>query len=179
MSNSSTSSTPQSSVILPPTFSNSVSPSSFSLFAHSPTPANTSLFHNTPPFKFWSSDYRSGITSIYTALQAGCVQSQEVLGFIRERVESERQISIGLIPNALREDGFGAGKSLILEWRIGAEQRDRELTHEPFRFIFAGFCVDEGASLRMGYEAILTSAVGESKARTRLADELMVRTLSS
>lgn len=37
------------------------------------------------------------------------------------------------------------------------------------------FSLDEGASLRMGYEAILTSAVGESKARQMLADELMVR----
>ena len=33
---------------------------------------------------------------------------------------------------------------------------------------------DEGASLRMGYEALLTSAVGESRSRQHLADELMV-----
>ncbi|GAA5899161.1 GTPase-activating protein RGD2 [Sporobolomyces salmoneus] len=102
----------QSSVTLPPTFSNS----------------------------FWSTDYRTGFTSIYTALESGIVQSSEILATVKDRVESERLIAQQLLPPALRRDGFAS---------------------------------DEGASLRMGFEAILTSLVGESKSRHQLADELM------
>ncbi|GAA5949780.1 hypothetical protein JCM3765_007687 [Sporobolomyces pararoseus] len=104
--------TVQSAVTLPPTFSNS----------------------------FWSSDYRTGFNSVYSALQSGIVQSQEILSTVKTRVETERLIAQQLLPPALRQDGFGS---------------------------------DEGASLRMGYEALLTSAVGESRYRQYLADELM------
>ncbi|BGP21256.1 rho GTPase-activating protein [Rhodotorula toruloides] len=35
-----------------------------------------------------------------------------------------------------------------------------------------GFAIDEGASVRMGFEALLTAAVGEARARKALADDL-------
>ncbi|GAA5958118.1 hypothetical protein JCM21900_002917 [Sporobolomyces salmonicolor] len=103
---------PSTSVTLPPTFSNS----------------------------FWSSDYRTGFESLYNALDASCVQSDELLAHVRRRVELERQLADGLLPPALRLDGFAS---------------------------------DEGASLRIGFEALLTSSVGEAKARQALADDLM------
>ncbi|GAA6020318.1 hypothetical protein JCM11491_005328 [Sporobolomyces phaffii] len=104
--------TPPSSVTLPPTFANS----------------------------FWSTDYRTGFNSVYSALEAGHVQSQEILAMVKQKVETERLVAQQSLPPALRPDGFA---------------------------------YDEGASLRMGFEALLTSTVGESKARHRLADELM------
>ncbi|CEQ38565.1 SPOSA6832_00007, partial [Sporobolomyces salmonicolor] len=111
---------PSASVTLPPTFSNSVCPSPLSLF--------------------WSSDYRTGFESLYNALNASCVQSDELLAHVRRRVDLERQLADGLLPPALRLDGFAS---------------------------------DEGASLRIGFEALLTSSVGEAKARQALADDLM------
>ncbi|GAA5923312.1 GTPase-activating protein RGD2 [Sporobolomyces koalae] len=98
-------------VTLPPTFSNS----------------------------FWSTDYRTGYRSVYSALQAGIVQSDEILETVLARIELERLIARQLLPPALRRDGFAS---------------------------------DDGSSLRMAFEATLTSLVGESKLRQRTADEL-------
>ncbi|BGP12304.1 hypothetical protein JCM10213_006628 [Rhodosporidiobolus nylandii] len=88
---------------------------------------------------FWSTDYRQGITSLFQALDRGIVESDELVSHVQERADLERRIADGLLPPALRADGFAG---------------------------------DEGASLRMGFEAVLTSAVGEAKARQALAEDL-------
>ncbi|GAA5981053.1 hypothetical protein JCM10908_003965 [Rhodotorula pacifica] len=88
---------------------------------------------------FWSSDYRTGLKSLFTALDAATVQSEELVGHVQRRVELERTLAHGLVPPALRKDGFA---------------------------------LDEGASLRIGFEALLTSSVSEARARQRLAEDL-------
>ncbi|KAM0753052.1 hypothetical protein T439DRAFT_378788 [Meredithblackwellia eburnea MCA 4105] len=102
-------------------------------------PATVSLplsFKNS----FWSQDYRNGYETLYAQLDAGCIQSEEIILNIQRRAHAERQYANDLHPPALRPDGFG---------------------------------IDEGASLKMGLEALLSSAVQESRAHLQLADELI------
>ncbi|GAA5883607.1 hypothetical protein JCM3774_002111 [Rhodotorula dairenensis] len=88
---------------------------------------------------FWSSDYRTGLLSLFTALQAATVQSEELAAHVDRRIRLERSLADGLVPPALRSDGFA---------------------------------LDEGASLRIGFEALLTSSVSEARSRQRLAQDL-------
>ncbi|KWU41583.1 hypothetical protein RHOSPDRAFT_22693, partial [Rhodotorula sp. JG-1b] len=93
---------------------------------------------------FWSTDYRTGLQSLFTALEAATVQSQELAAHVERRSRLERTLANGLVPPALRKDGFA---------------------------------LDEGASLRIGFEALLTSSVSEARARERLAEDLEQRTI--
>ncbi|GAA6018642.1 hypothetical protein JCM10207_008991 [Rhodosporidiobolus poonsookiae] len=88
---------------------------------------------------FWTQDYRTGFETLYNALDARLVQSDELLAHVRQRAHLEGQLADSLLPPALRLDGFAA---------------------------------DEGASLRMGFEAVLTSVVSEARARQALAEDL-------
>lgn len=104
-----------------------------------PSPATITLplsFQNS----FWSQDYRSGYETLYKQLEAGIVQSDEILANIKRRADAERAFGANLHPTALRQEGFG---------------------------------IDEGASLKIGLEALLTSSVQESRAHVQLADELI------
>ncbi|GAA5854960.1 hypothetical protein JCM8547_002323 [Rhodosporidiobolus lusitaniae] len=89
---------------------------------------------------FWSADYRTGVSSLYTQLERGIVQSDEVVSQVERRARLEASLSQGLLPPKLRDDGFGA---------------------------------DEVSSLRMGFEALLTSEVSEARARQALSEDLM------
>ncbi|GAA5891934.1 hypothetical protein JCM8208_002943 [Rhodotorula glutinis] len=88
---------------------------------------------------FWSADYRTGFTSLYDALDASLIQSDELLAQVRRRKDAEESFADTLFPPALRKDGFGA---------------------------------DDGGSLRIGFEALLTQSVNEGRARQALADDL-------
>ncbi|BGO99032.1 Rho-GTPase-activating protein RGD2 [Rhodotorula toruloides] len=88
---------------------------------------------------FWSVPYRQGLESLFTALEAACVQSSELVEHVQARAELEEDLARRMVPPALRRDGFA---------------------------------IDEGASVRMGFEALLTAAVGEARARKALADDL-------
>ncbi|CDR47324.1 RHTO0S14e02168g1_1 [Rhodotorula toruloides] len=88
---------------------------------------------------FWSVPYKQGLESLFTALEAACVQSSELVEHVLARAELEEDLARRMVPPALRRDGFA---------------------------------IDEGASVRMGFEALLTAAVGEARARKALADDL-------
>ncbi|BGP28401.1 Rho-GTPase-activating protein 8 [Rhodotorula toruloides] len=88
---------------------------------------------------FWSVPYRQGLESLFTALEAACVQSSELVEHVQARAELEEDLARRMVPPALRRNGFA---------------------------------IDEGASVRMGFEALLTAAVGEARARKALADDL-------
>ncbi|KPV77972.1 uncharacterized protein RHOBADRAFT_50496 [Rhodotorula graminis WP1] len=88
---------------------------------------------------FWSADYRTGFTSLYDALDASLIQSDELLAQVRRRKDAEESFADSLFPPALRRDGFAA---------------------------------DDGGSLRIGFEALLTQSVNEGRARQALADDL-------
>ncbi|GAA5846868.1 hypothetical protein JCM9279_004472 [Rhodotorula babjevae] len=100
-----------------------------------PRPTLPPTFSNS----FWSADYRTGFTSLYDALDASLIQSDELLAQVRRRKDAEESFADSLFPPALRKDGFGA---------------------------------DDGGSLRIGFEALLTQSVNEGRARQALADDL-------
>ncbi|TNY23812.1 hypothetical protein DMC30DRAFT_413929 [Rhodotorula diobovata] len=100
-----------------------------------PRPTLPPTFSNS----FWSADYRTGFTSLFDALDASLVQSEEVLAHVLSRKNAEELIADNLLPPALRKDGFAA---------------------------------DDGGSLRIGFEALLTQSVNEGRARQALADDL-------
>ncbi|BGP44357.1 Rho-GTPase-activating protein 8 [Rhodotorula kratochvilovae] len=100
-----------------------------------PRPTLPPSFSNS----FWSSDYRTGFTSLYDALDASLVQSDELVAHVQRRKDAEDLVAESLFPPALRQDGFA---------------------------------VDDGGSLRIGFEALLTQSVNEGRARQALADDL-------
>ncbi|BGP52565.1 Rho-GTPase-activating protein 8 [Rhodotorula sphaerocarpa] len=79
---------------------------------------------------FWSSDYRTGLESLFTALEGAAVQSKEVADHVDRRIRLERTLASGLVPPALRPDGF----ALVSEAR--ARQR---LADDLERTILAPF----------------------------------------
>ncbi len=99
---------------------------------------------------------------MFTALDAATVQSQELATHVERRIRLERTLADGLVPPALRKDGFALGALLESALKLG----DNDLT--------SARPADEGASLRIGFEALLTSAVSEARARERLAEDLEV-----
>ncbi|GJN92015.1 hypothetical protein Rhopal_005043-T1 [Rhodotorula paludigena] len=103
--------------------------------APAPRPSLPPTFHNS----FWSSDYRTGYEALYDALDAGLVQSDELTAHVDARANLERTTAQGLLPPALRRDGFA---------------------------------LDDGGSVRMAFEALLTQSVSEARARQALADDL-------
>ncbi|GAA6055536.1 hypothetical protein JCM3770_006775 [Rhodotorula araucariae] len=100
-----------------------------------PRPTLPPTFANS----FWSSDYRTGFTSLYDALDASLVQSDELIALVQRRKDAEDLVADSLFPPALRADGFA---------------------------------LDDGGSLRIGFEALLTQSVNEARARQALAAEL-------
>lgn len=96
--------------VLPATFANSVRPR-----APSPAPcrrAQPSSFADLGTLlQFWSSDYRTGLLSLFTGLQAAVVQSEELAAHVETRIRLERTLANGLVPPALRMDGFALGPS--------------------------------------------------------------------
>jgi hypothetical protein len=92
-----------------------------------------------PRTQFWTQDYKTGYESLYTKLEAGLVESEELTAHIKTRALAERTKGLSCAPRALREDGFG---------------------------------MDEGASLKMGLETLLSVAATESRASLQLADDL-------
>lgn len=72
----------------------------------------TRTLHLAARTQFWSADYRTGFTSLYDALDASLIQSDELLAQVRRRKDAEESFADSLFPPALRKDGFGAGASL-------------------------------------------------------------------
>ncbi|CDZ97766.1 Rho GTPase activation protein [Phaffia rhodozyma] len=64
---------------------------------------------------FWTQDYRNGLEILYSKLEQGFAEDQEILGFIKSRSAATQSFSLALLdlPPSLNSDGFdkdeGAG----------------------------------------------------------------------
>lgn len=75
----------------------------------SPPPSRPSADLTSSPVQFWTQDYRTGFTTLYEKLEAGLVESEELIGNVKRRAAAERSMGLALQPPALRHDGFGLG----------------------------------------------------------------------
>lgn len=126
--------------VLPPSFSNSVRPLSR---LGSSRPRAHALTHSHT--QFWSVPYRQGLESLFTALEAACVQSSELVEHVQARADLEEDMARRMIPPALRRDGFATGAFILLcesspERNLRRSRADtlwkRPRLHRPLSFGF-------------------------------------------
>lgn len=99
-----------------------------------------------------------------------------MLAHVLSRKNAEELIADNLLPPALRKDGFAAGEQPSLSPARAQCSRTRaDGPPPPGHPDVAGPCPDDGGSLRIGFEALLTQSVNEGRARQALADDLQVR----
>ncbi|KAL5513060.1 RGA8 [Sanghuangporus vaninii] len=91
---------------------------------------------------FWSQDYRRGIETLYTKLEQGVAEDDEIVAFIRARAVAE---------NAL-------ASALIASQSTGAKGK--------------GFNADEGASLLMAFRGLQAESAAQGEAHRTVAKEL-------
>ncbi|KAJ7623327.1 hypothetical protein FB45DRAFT_980263 [Roridomyces roridus] len=91
---------------------------------------------------FWSQDFRRGLETLYTKLEQGAAENDEILAFVRARAIAERQQA-----DALSNPGLTgpAGK---------------------------GFGTDDGASLLMAFRGLQAESVNQGQAHKTIATEL-------
>ncbi|KAH8116279.1 hypothetical protein DFH11DRAFT_1828006 [Phellopilus nigrolimitatus] len=71
---------------------------------------------------FWSQNYRQGIETLYTKLEQGIEENEEIVAFIRARANAEHAIAVSLLgsqPVGLKGRGFNAdeGASMLMAFR--------------------------------------------------------------
>ncbi|KAF8216353.1 hypothetical protein K438DRAFT_1797082 [Mycena galopus ATCC 62051] len=91
---------------------------------------------------FWSQDYRRGLEVLYSKLEQGVHENDQILAFVRARAVAERRLADALSNPALTGT---AG---------------------------AGFGVDDGASLLMAFRGLQAESVTQGQAHKAIAGEL-------
>ncbi|KAJ7760434.1 hypothetical protein B0H16DRAFT_1813870 [Mycena metata] len=91
---------------------------------------------------FWSQDYRRGLEVLYSKLEQGVHENDEILAFVRARAVAERQLADSLSNPMLTGP---AGK---------------------------GFGIDDGASLLMAFRGLQAESTAQGQAHKSIATEL-------
>ncbi|KAI5476919.1 Rho GTPase-activating protein [Pseudohyphozyma bogoriensis] len=100
-------------------------------------------------------------SALYNRLEAGTVESSEILANINRRAQAEHAYAAALHPSALKPDGFGIDEGASL--KIGLEVRRFPVPQQqPY----------SRTTPRLR-PALLTSTVQEARAHAQLADELI------
>ncbi|KAF7965016.1 hypothetical protein HWV62_1048, partial [Athelia sp. TMB] len=92
---------------------------------------------------FWTPDYRRGLEVLFSKLEQGLAENDEIIAFIRARAAAEGQLAMALINPA--PTGHDAG---------------------------TGFHADDGASLLMAFRGLQAESAAQGAAHRTLANEL-------
>ncbi|KAI9464211.1 hypothetical protein HD554DRAFT_2206321 [Boletus coccyginus] len=99
---------------------------------------------------FWTQDYRKGLEVLYSKLEQGVAENDEIVAFIRARANAENQLAAALLnPSAISSQGISAQLSLE-----------------------AGFNRDDGASLLMTFRGLQAESAAQGQVHRDIAKDL-------
>lgn len=113
---------------------------------------------------FWTQDYRKGLEILYSKLEQGVVENQEIVAFIRARAAAEAQIATSLQhPVAIGSHGVGFNKddgaSLLMAFRgLQAESETQGQVHKDISKDLRALVADPFNEWAQGYEERLSSS---------------------
>ncbi|KAG2157826.1 uncharacterized protein EDB93DRAFT_818604 [Suillus bovinus] len=113
---------------------------------------------------FWTQDYRKGLEILYSKLEQGVVENNDIVAFIRARAAAEAQIATSLQhPVAIGSHGAGFnrddGASLLMAFRgLQAESEKQGQVHKDISNDLRALVADPFSEWAQGYEERLSSS---------------------
>ncbi|KAM6496929.1 hypothetical protein JOM56_007402 [Amanita muscaria] len=105
---------------------------------------------------FWSQDYRHGLDVLYRKLDNGLVENDQLIAFIRARINAEAQLAASLAhPASLGSNGFGAddGASLFMTFQgLQQESVSQSKLHDNVAKELVSLVINPFAEWAQGYK---------------------------